>query len=153
MWNVTVVQQTPFTCSEPDRESHILQYSRIIFKGASVTNSLNTVNPENMVAGLAAAESTPVRLNVVGDGGPVTILSSRAASGALATNGSISSMVFKNNYKEADYNTVAENDVNDRGKILMLNFRQKQLTEFKEEATMPKSFGHYLLAYRMTRDS
>ena len=129
-WAVTAEQQTPFTSA--DAAEHVLTNSRIVLKGASVTNNLNEANAAAMVNPVQVESILPVK-NV--DGGPLEVFSAKAGTtGAESTNGTISSMVFSNNYDEANYTTTAAANVNDRGTNadVQLKLEQTDKVQLKE---------------------
>lgn len=117
-WSVTVQQADLF--KEPDNSK--LTNSRIRIKGQTVTNNLITTSVTDAIVGVNIPQTDPkyAQIPVNGaEGGTLEVLKSTGdtTKPAASTNGTKSSIIFKNGYVESDYNTetAAKEDINKRG--------------------------------------
>ncbi|EOL49910.1 WxL domain-containing protein [Enterococcus caccae] len=104
-WKVSVTQDTTFKESGKETGGHELTNSRIRIFKQSFTNNLNNSNASNMVTGVTIPESGHAVIPVAGDK-PDSLgvfASKKVDTDEGTTNGSISSVVFKENYDESNY--------------------------------------------------
>ncbi|ALS01368.1 hypothetical protein ATZ33_08310 [Enterococcus silesiacus] len=108
-WNVKVEQDTVFKDSAVGG-THTLDKARIQVFNQKLHNNLNDANVANMITGIniPASSYAKVPVNVADSDGPLEVMKSKAAATVTdSTNGTISSVVLKENYNEADYGSAA----------------------------------------------
>ncbi|WP_430603238.1 hypothetical protein IGJ02_000593 [Enterococcus sp. DIV0724b] len=100
-WKVSVTQDATFK----EADGHELTNSRIRIFNQSFTNNLNNSNASNMVNGITIPENGHAVIPVAGDTpDSLGVFSSKMLdTDEGTTNGSISSVVFKKAYDEANY--------------------------------------------------
>lgn len=106
-WKVDVEQDAIFADTA---KSHSLKASRINIYGETLTNNFKQANVANMVTGISVPANGKVTIpvNTTDTTGPITVLSSKELTTEEGTtNATTSSVVFKKDYKEADYGSKA----------------------------------------------
>lgn len=131
-WKVTVEQ----TGLLKETGGHALKGSRINLHAQTLTNNVQTGDLNEIITGAAipVGDSLPIPVKDADSTGAITIFSSKAGkTDATTTNGTISSVVFQDNYNEADYGTASSPSVTDRNAGVKLNVPQSDGVQVGKE--------------------
>ncbi|WP_348921789.1 WxL domain-containing protein [Enterococcus rotai] len=135
-WKVAVSQAGSFKVSGKD--GHTLKNSRIRIYNQSFTNNLNDINASNMISGITIpSDPKYATIPVTGetpDSLPI-IASKKLTTTEGTTHGTISSVVFKNNYIATDYGTADSPAVGSRYNDVQLNVPIDDKAQMKEYST------------------
>lgn len=119
-WDLSVDQDSKFKT-----EGHELENSRIQIYDQTLTNNVRNENVLKMVKGINLSEGKAITIPLKSDAtGAVNVLSSLSGNGVDSTNGTISSNVFKKDYKESDYGETSKLKETDRNQSIKLNVPQ-----------------------------
>lgn len=133
-WSVTVEQDALFK----ETGGHSLKASRINIYNQALTNNVHTGNVADVVTGLTIPSDSSVQIPVKGvdSTGTIAVLTSKAGkTDETTTNGTISSVVFKKEYDEANYGKADSPALTDKNVDVKLNVPQSDGVQAKAYST------------------
>ncbi|MBP2097343.1 WxL domain-containing protein [Enterococcus rivorum] len=133
-WKVTVEQADLFT----ESGGHKLKNSRIKINNQTLINNVNQTNVSNLISGIALTETDSITIPIKDkDSGALSVITSKGGeTDNTTTNGTISSVVLKDAYKESDYGKENSPHLIDRNDDVFLS--------------VPKSDGVQAKVYKTT---